>query len=145
MIQYYDEREIKVRVSGKNKKELITIVMHELDKINDTYNNLKFNKLIPCICKSCKNSREPYFYPLSVLKDFLFNGERRIQCRRKPYTMVNILNLINDVIENKHIFDEIKQNEDSAIINNQNYYAGDSNIGDNIQLNSIIKFLFLDK
>ena len=97
VIQYYGKREIKIRVSGRHKRDLMTIVTHELDKIHDSYQRLKYNKLIPCDCETCKNSQEPHFYKLENLKSRLAKQKYDVECDIS-YEKVNILSLIDDVI-----------------------------------------------
>ncbi|OCQ90932.1 COR domain-containing protein [Limnothrix sp. PR1529] len=43
----YSEANITIRVSGSNKRQLLTIVGHELDKINRSYDRLTYEVLIP--------------------------------------------------------------------------------------------------
>ncbi|NEQ39708.1 MAG: hypothetical protein F6K40_27040 [Okeania sp. SIO3I5] len=70
VIEYYGKREIKIRISGQQKRDLMTIVTHEFEKIHSSYNNrLKYHKLIPCNCAGCQNIQEPYFYKFSELKE----------------------------------------------------------------------------
>ena len=58
VIEDYNRRKIKIRVSGQQKRDLMTIVTHELDKIHSSYNNrLKYNQLIPCNCNICQNNQ----------------------------------------------------------------------------------------
>ncbi len=97
VIEYYDKREIKIRVSGRHKKDLLTIITHDLDKIHRSYSKLKYQKLIPCNCHQCKPSLEPYFYSFERLKQFLADGQASIQCQLS-YQMVDVLSLIDDVI-----------------------------------------------
>ena len=63
VIEYYGKREIKIRVAGRYKRELLNTITYELDKIHDSYKRLKYSKLIPCNCHQCKDSQLPYFYP----------------------------------------------------------------------------------
>lgn len=100
VIQYYGKREIKIRISGQQKRDLMTIVTHELDKIHSSYNNrLKYNKLIPCNCETCKNSQNPHFYKFEKLKEWMSNGRLKTNCDNYPYYEVNIRSLIDDVID----------------------------------------------
>ncbi|MDZ8257319.1 COR domain-containing protein [Nostoc sp. ChiQUE01b] len=101
VIEYYGKREIKIRVSGRHKRDLMTIVTHELDKIHDSYQRLKYNKLIPCNCYTCKDSQEPHFYLFEELRQFIYDKEDQIQCRKKPYKKVNVLGLIDDVMDSR--------------------------------------------
>ncbi|MEJ2164143.1 MAG: toll/interleukin-1 receptor domain-containing protein [Desulfobacterales bacterium] len=99
VIEYYGKREIRIRVTGKSKRDLLVIITHELDKIHNSFHGLKFNKMVPCNCVSCKDSQEPNFYPFSDLIDFRKNNQYKIQCRKSPYQMVEVLRLIDDVSE----------------------------------------------
>ena len=97
IIEYYGKREIQIRVSGKDKRGLLTIVMHEFRKIHGVYSRLKYDTLIPCNCAACQASAELHFYEFDMLKEFLANRQNDIQCRKKPYHMVNVRGLLDDV------------------------------------------------
>ena len=96
VIEYYGKREIKIRVSGNNQRSLMNIITYELDKIINSFNRLKYNKLIPCNCSNCKNSQSPHSYPFEILRKFIADRQEQIQCQ-KSYEMVNVLSLIDDV------------------------------------------------
>jgi internalin A len=99
VIEYYGKREIVIRVSGQNKKELMTIVTYELDKINKTYKRIKLDKLIPCNCSKCsKPGIEPHFYRLENLKKRLRDEQFQVQCD-ESYENVDVLSLVYDFIE----------------------------------------------
>ena len=83
VIENYNKREIKVRISGEGKKELKTIIMHELEKIHATYKRLKVKKLVPCNCEDyCKNSQMPEYFSEDDLKNAKKFGKGKIQCRK---------------------------------------------------------------
>ncbi len=115
VIEYYDKREIKIRVSGKFKKDLLTIITHELNKIHTSYQRLKYQKLIPCNCQRCKSHPEPYFYPFDRLKQFLSDRQPTIQCQLS-YQMVNVRGLIDDVIiwNDKSLLEEERPSQPSS-------------------------------
>ncbi|MDJ0717994.1 MAG: SAV_2336 N-terminal domain-related protein [Prochloraceae cyanobacterium] len=93
VIQYYDRRMITIRVSGENKKDLITIIRHELNVIHKYYKDiLKFNEQIACNCSECKGQQDPYFYPLNILQRAKQKGQREVQCQ-KSFEMVHVLQL----------------------------------------------------
>jgi internalin A len=102
VVEDSSKREIKIRVCGKHKKELMTIVMYELDKIHDSYHRLKYNRLIPCNCAKCKDSQEPHFYPFETLRKFTEDRQNLIQCQ-KSYQMVDVLSLIDDVMDRRRL------------------------------------------
>ena len=101
VVENYGKREIRVRVAGKQKKELLTIVAYELDRIHNSYKRLKYDKLIPCNCEQCKGSQNPQFYPFDTLRQFLADGQKEKQCD-KSYQMVSVRRLIDDVTEWSH-------------------------------------------
>jgi len=98
VIEYYGKREIKIRVSGHHKRDLMAIVTHELDKIHESYKRLKYNKLIPCNCETCKYSQEPHFYKLENLRNRLAKQKYDVECDIS-YEKANVLSLIDDVID----------------------------------------------
>ncbi len=106
VIEYYGKREIKIRVTGKHKKELMTIVTYELDKIHSSYARLKHNKLIPCNCAMCKSNQEPHFYRLETLRRFVDNRRDLIQCEMS-FEMVDVRRLIDDVIDKRELIDGV--------------------------------------
>lgn len=115
VIEYYGKREIKVRVEGKRKKELMTIVMYELDKIHSSYPRLQYSKLIPCNCAQCKTSQAPHFYRLETLQRFADNRRDSIQCEMS-FDMVNVRALIDDVIDKREYVTLGRQNVFSDLI-----------------------------
>ncbi|MEA5486697.1 COR domain-containing protein [Pseudanabaena sp. CCNP1317] len=94
----YGKREIKIRVSGKNKRDLLTVVTHELDKIHTSYKRLanKYQKLIPCNCHTCKGSQSPHFYEFANLKRRYEKRVFTVQCEIS-YEPVDVLGLIDDI------------------------------------------------
>jgi len=100
VIEYYGKREIKIRISGKHKKELMAIVIYELDKVHALYRRLKYSQLIPCNRSTCKDSQEPHFYPYDILRKFTEDRQDYIQCF-KSYEKVNVWGLIDDVIDRR--------------------------------------------
>ncbi len=96
VIEQYNQREIKVRVAGKRKKELLTVITHEMDKIHKSYERLQYQTLVPCNCKSCNDSKAPHFYSREVLYKFRENNRYQIQCQDSG-DMVDVQRLIDDV------------------------------------------------
>ncbi|MBD2214339.1 leucine-rich repeat domain-containing protein [Nostoc linckia FACHB-104] len=103
VIEYYDNREIKIRVAGRHKRDVLTRVTYEIDKIHASYKELKFNKLIPCNCSGCKNQQQPHFYNFEDLRDRISNSKFDIECNKRPYEKVNVLGLIDDVMDRSQL------------------------------------------
>jgi internalin A len=100
--EHYDRREIRIRVSGKHRKDLLIIATHELDKIHASYQRLEYNKLVPCNCSTCRIIAEPHFYVFSVLRRFIEDRQFLIQCQRS-YEMVDVLRLVDDVLDQEQL------------------------------------------
>jgi internalin A len=92
----YHKGEIRIRVTGNRKRDLLTAVRHELDKIHTSYERLKYKTLVPCNCSTCKGTQDLHFYPLPVLHRFLDNFQEQIQCQ-SSFQMVNVRGLIDDI------------------------------------------------
>ena len=96
VIENYNQKEIKVRVSGNRKKELLAVVTHELDKIHGSFERLQYQTLVPCNCSECVESENPDTYTLENLRRRLERGRYKIECDRS-FENVNIRRLIDDV------------------------------------------------
>jgi internalin A len=102
----YHKGEIRIRVSGKQPRDLLSTIRHELDKIHHSYNSsedrlkkvqrLKYKTLVPCSCLTCKSSYNPHFYQLDNLHNFRSKYILQIQCQISG-KMVNVGSLIDDV------------------------------------------------
>ena len=111
VIEFYDKREIKIRVTGKYKRDLMTNVTYELDKIHDSYKHLKYQKLIPCNCSVCKSTQSPYFYKYDELRERHINHKYTIECGKPPYNTVEVLELIDDVLGKKNFLEQENTNK----------------------------------
>ncbi len=96
VIENYHQREIRIRVSGTQKKTLLDSIRHELWKIHRSYDNrLKFQEFIPCNCPQCKGNPDPHLYAFDNLRRRLNNHRYEVECE-KHYVMVNVRGLMND-------------------------------------------------
>ncbi|OCR00628.1 GTPase, partial [Oscillatoriales cyanobacterium USR001] len=109
VIETYHRREIKIRLSGTNKRGLLEVITHKLDEIHQSYERLRVKKMIPCNCAVCKNSQEPHFYDFEKLRQRMANNKPNIECEKPPYNEVNILSLIDDTIGREKLIE--KENE----------------------------------
>ncbi len=105
-IYRYHKGEIRLRVSGKRQRDLLTTIRHELDKIYDSYNSsddrlnkvqrLKYKTLVPCNCVTCKSGNDPHFYSLDIIHKFR-DARKDIQCQNS-FDMVDVHGLIDDIV-----------------------------------------------
>jgi internalin A len=98
VIENYSKNEIRIQVSGFPKKDLLTRIRHEFDKIHDSYEKLRYQELIPCNCPTCKGSQTPHAYVLQKLQERIQNQAYETECDQKPYHKVNVHSLIDDSI-----------------------------------------------
>jgi Leucine-rich repeat (LRR) protein len=108
VIEDYHNREIKIRVSGKHKRDLMAIVTYELERIHSSFSQLKCSKHIPCNCLECQAAGQPNFYPFEDLQRFI-EDQKDIQCRIS-YQMVNPRRLIDDISGGTG-FDKVRQRD----------------------------------
>jgi Leucine-rich repeat (LRR) protein/GTPase SAR1 family protein len=97
IVESYDSRVISIRISGKNRRDFMTIITEQVDKINAQYEKMKPEKLIPCNCGECRISGKPYFYQYRDLKRRIEKGRREVECG-ESFKMVNVRSLIDEVI-----------------------------------------------
>lgn len=95
VIENYGKREIQIRVTGKHKRDLLTVITYELDKIHATYRRLQFSKLVPCKCLRCRTEESPTFFALETLRKFMADHQDQIQCQLS-YQMVEVRSLLDD-------------------------------------------------
>ena len=97
VIEYYNQREIKVKVSGNEKKGLLAVVNRELEKIHQSFERLQYQTLVPCNCKECTGSEDPQTYRLKLLYKQLNAGVYKIRCEKNNFVEVDVRTLIEDV------------------------------------------------
>jgi|694.fasta_scaffold16559_12 GTPase SAR1 family protein len=126
VIETYDRREIKIRLSGSNKRGFLEVITDQLDEIHASFNQLKVKKLIPCNCDVCKDSQNPHFYDLNKLRERLTNRKDNIECDKPPYHPVKVLTLIDDVFgrDNDNSFTQEQNRENPGIIVYGNVHGG---------------------
>jgi internalin A len=132
VVETYDLREIKIRIGGKHKKDLLVIITHEIDKIHATYRRLKCGKMIPCNCVECKGSQYPYFYPYEELRRFVEKGLPDKQCGSSG-EMVNVRGLIDDVIDTA----EFRHKLEGHVGNQFNFYGPVGAAGENVHVDTV--------
>jgi internalin A len=98
VIETYSKNEIRIRVSGFPKKDLLTRIRHEFNKIHNSYEKLRYRELIPCNCPTCKGSQNPHAYALQKLQERLQNQTYETECDKPPYNKVKVHSLIDDAI-----------------------------------------------
>jgi internalin A len=109
ILEYYrfSNGEIRIRVSGTGRRELLNIINHEFKKIHDSYERLQYNTFISCNCGSCGvaqsakrcSTHKPHEYTLAELEHYLDGNRSTIECR-KSFERVNIRGLMGEILPN---------------------------------------------
>ncbi|WP_459866332.1 COR domain-containing protein, partial [Endothiovibrio diazotrophicus] len=97
-----ERREIRIRVSGAHKRDLLSHLVYRLEEIHAPFRKagLEYERKIPCNCERCGTHREPSFYDYSELTHFRDEGWSTIQCR-KSGQQVDVRGLLDDVIDER--------------------------------------------
>ncbi|OKH11101.1 COR domain-containing protein [[Limnothrix rosea] IAM M-220] len=98
VIENLPQRRITIRVRGDHRRNLLTIIFHELDKIHDSFHGLKVDKLIPCNCPQCKPKSNPYLFPLKDIQRAIAANRKTIECRYS-FAGVDVKGLIEGIYD----------------------------------------------
>ena len=93
IIENINHRIIYIRFSGNNIPEFRSIISDELDEINKSYFNLECNKMIPCICSKCKDSRTPFLFNFDNIYKRKQAGKMTVECD-ESFENVQVLALL---------------------------------------------------
>ena len=94
----YERSGIRIRVSGTDKKRLISVIQDHLDRIHDSFERLDVEVLVPCNCSECKGSQDPYTFPHQTLLKSIEKRNYEVQCLQS-FESVNVRRLIDNVFE----------------------------------------------
>jgi hypothetical protein len=90
-------RKIRVALAGKNQRELLSVIRHQIDDIHRTLNEPKVNEMMPCICSACREGN-PHLFLHRTLEAYMASGIEEIRCE-KSLENVPIRKLLAEVIE----------------------------------------------
>ncbi|MGD1900814.1 MAG: COR domain-containing protein [Geitlerinemataceae cyanobacterium] len=131
--EFYEKREIKIRLQGENKRGLREIIAHELQKIHDSFHRLKVKQLIPFNCNTCKPSQTPHMYDLKRLERRLAKGQLTVECD-ESYDDVDVRGLIDDSFGDRPVkeYRDPKTGKVVQIFMGDDTYQSHSGSGDNV-------------
>lgn len=96
-------RQIIIRVAGQQKRDLLTKINWEFEKIHAYLPRLDYRQLIPCNCKRCQGHPNPFLFDFERLKKRLAAGKKTVECD-ESYEEVLVLSLMDDVgIERQNV------------------------------------------
>ena len=94
------DKRIEVRIRGPHRRDLMTLIVKDLDELNETFHfneRMGVEKLIPCNCRECKDALQPHFYTQHNLLQKKGTGKRYVECDNS-YEDVEVLQLVDDVL-----------------------------------------------
>jgi internalin A len=98
LLELHGEREIRIRVAGRNKRDLFMEIVRALEALHLSFPKTLYQKLIPCKCATCTPLTEPHFFVLDKLLERLANRKETIECENPPYETVFIRGLVDDLV-----------------------------------------------
>ncbi|MCB9422778.1 MAG: leucine-rich repeat domain-containing protein [Ardenticatenaceae bacterium] len=98
LLELRGEGEIRIRVNGSLKRDLLMEIVRALDDLHRGFPKLRYEKLVPCNCETCTVSDSPHFFRLGKLLERLQHRRETIECDNPPYAEVQIRSLIDDAI-----------------------------------------------
>ncbi|MFO1329136.1 MAG: COR domain-containing protein [Rubrivivax sp.] len=96
VIEDYPRRRIDVRVHGADARGLLAIVDDQLQRLNDAFPRLEYERWLPCPCVECRESAHPGAFALAKLVK-MAQRSRSIQCHESG-EMVDAAALLRDVL-----------------------------------------------
>ena len=146
VIAYPFEKKIRLRLKGKNKKDLLSIIRREIDHIHKSQNYPSVQEMIPCNCKECKKTTEPNLHSYTKLANALYKNKKNIECSIS-FDKVNVKELLGGIgikqksFENSRFkqLDNSFKNVTTMKIGTQNFYGGNQQFADTIINNATNK------
>ncbi len=133
LLELRGESEIRIRIAGHNKRDLLMEVVRALDELHQGFPKLRYEKLIPCNCVTCKDLGDPHFFDLKELLDRQANRKDTIECKKPPYENVPIRGLLDDAVwqmVQKPGYDHITDREAIYHVYGDFYQGGRTEVGD---------------
>ena len=89
--------EIELRARGPEHKSLLSVLSSDLEALNDSFNGLqgRVEKLVPCLCATCRQTTAPEMFEHSLLVKRQHGGKKKtIECRKSEED-VSLLELLD--------------------------------------------------
>ncbi|MFM2307801.1 MAG: hypothetical protein RLZZ367_2470 [Bacteroidota bacterium] len=91
----FGKKEITVRISGTNQRDLLLFIDEELERIHRTFARIVVKKLLGCICSQCMSCADKQQYDYDKLINRYNAGKQKIECG-KSYEDVDVLAMISN-------------------------------------------------
>ena len=87
-----ERRELTIRIAGDNRRDLSSVILHELERIHRGFYNLDVKVWVPCQCERAQQA----FFALQVLRKFA-RDRQSIQCQ-ECYQSLEAQDLLDGVL-----------------------------------------------
>lgn len=91
--EIYAERRIRIRVRGRQPRDLLRTIIDAMEAIHQSYQHLDYDMLVPCNCRECIRSDVPYFYQYDRLRERQARGRETVECE-ESYIFVEVTALL---------------------------------------------------
>lgn len=97
IVEYHNERKIRIRIIGKERRDVLSIIRKEIAEIHDPFIKLSFKEMVPCNCPECKGNENHHLFDYNELRQYYSEKEKFIKCRVGFIKDVSVNSLINDI------------------------------------------------
>jgi Leucine-rich repeat (LRR) protein len=98
VVETYGSSKIEIRIRGPRSTNFSSIIIKEIDELNSTFNQLRYEKMIPCNCGTCKQGKQPHFYNYKNLLKRYEKGKKTVECA-ESYEDVIVQEILNGIYE----------------------------------------------
>lgn len=113
----YFENKISIELTGQHGREFLFMIRKAINEIHTDFNQLDFEEMVPCSCRSCKHLEVPHFFSFSLLLRYEQKGLDKIVC---PTSLdeVPVTNLTSEVIKGKMTSDRtvVCENKNAGLL-----------------------------
>ena len=97
LLELPGEREIRIRVAGRNKRDLLMEVVRAFDDLHRGFPKLPIERRLPCKCSTCVTRTKPNSFDLDKLREMLAYKIETVRCDEPPFKEVPIRGLLDDL------------------------------------------------
>ncbi len=76
----YEARRLEMMLSGEHTREHLSVLRYVLNEIHESFENLQFEELVPCVCVECLRGGQRHYYNLETLLRRLNHGKSTVEC-----------------------------------------------------------------
>jgi len=103
-----EEKEIAVSIAGDEQKGYLASIRSTFNNINDLYEGLEFEELVPCYCKTCVRSPKPFYFKYSLLRRLKDKSENFCMCENS-LERVQVSELLGVMLSREDLEREVKK------------------------------------